>query len=272
MSPIRQFRRLHQLRDTPRGELRDRLRKSVRGDTFAYNQLIQPYIDLALEFLAASGFQNAFDRRQVAFQVFEAVYHRLGYASRVSDFEYLLARILFMHAFDESSELPNPLLGRLARLPVPQRFALVAREMEDWHPHWISLCTRNSHKQTRKDLLLGRCALLEVDLSATPSSCRQMLGQISFCFDSERSDKEKTKLARKLDFIPEAKAFKANWLELRSDLIDLRQDCRFSDEEKQAFQSDLATRLRFAQIDHPSLAMRLRNMFSFTQFPEYHPS
>lgn len=250
--------------------MRKWLRASVRGDVYAFNQLTLPYIDLVLEYLAASGYVDAFRRREVAQQVFEAIWVRLGYAKRVSDFEYLLGRILLQHNGLETSG--NPVVDALAALPPEPRFAVVAREMEDWHPYWIALCLRENRQQTRLNLLQARAALVGIDLDGIAPEGRALMESVSDCLDKDATNQDRTRLALELAKDADVRSFKADWLSLRCDLIDCRQDWRFTEEERAAFQKGLGDQLRFVPVGHPSWSNRLRNALYFSQFPEYHPS
>ncbi len=271
MSPFRHLRRIQHLRDIPRVQLRYWLKVGSRGDKKAYLSLIRCYINLVLEYLYFSGFEVEEERREVARKIFHGAWSRLQYANRVSDFEYLLFRILILHSAPIES-IRDSLARQIANLPPYQRFALVAREMEDWHPYWIGLAGRVKPKTISQWLKDSRCLLAHLESQDLCSRNRRVLKGVSRSFDRDLSDSKKLKLARHLEEYPRVKAFKSEWLELRCALIELRQDLRLPDEDQETFILELGMRLTADSFIQPLLIHRIFNFLRFNRFPEYNPS
>lgn len=266
---LRRWKRIQFQRDLPRCQLRALLKKAARhSDPQAYLDLIAPYIDLAHEYLYLTGFQSAGQRREATLKIFTSLWTRLQYTGRLSDFERLLTRTL-LQVESRTLDYHTALEGAVAQLAAKDRFLLVAREMEDWHPRWIALACRRCRRRLEQRLMQTRCRLAGFDEKKLRCATGRLLCLLSRSFDEVWPESRRKTLGRTVLKHPDLLAFKGSWLELRCKLIELRQDLRLDPEQRENFNQALLQRIEATQALRPCLSHRVVNLFKFEAFPDF---
>lgn len=273
---------LHRLRHSllggcrQRRELRARVRASAMGCSSAYQQVVQQYLDLVIEYLVFSGI---WDRRillQEAERVFLRLWSQITVAQRVSDVERLLwLQLTHMEGRDNS---PPVLPGKVtppywwplvASLHPRERFLLVARELEGWSPYWLSLATRIRTPELLESLYQLRLELVADQLPNGSGAEGTERGRRCFSrhIDAPRLGQACRNLDRMVASQPEVKAFKNAWLERRCELIELRQSLRLTHHGRRQFLHQLTTRAATRERMRPALKARLINSLHFSAIP-----
>ncbi len=248
-----------------RTELRRLLRRAVRGDADAFVLLAAPYCDLITEFVALCGIDDEEPLRAKTREVHHEIWKYLPFMHRVSDFERLLATTLFSVRPRESSTVGEACPGELQNLDPREKFALLARDFEGWDYGWTATALRVSRRELGEILVSVRCRLLGIDLDALDKESASCIRKLSLDLDGRNVARETQKICRNLARLPKAKAFKSEWLNLRCELIELRQQIRLPEETKQTILEALVPELRSEAMIRVPLLERFTSRLSFRQ-------
>ncbi len=230
-----------------RAQLRRLLRLARQGDSRAYVELAEPYLNLITEFLGLSGAHDPNDRRRRAGHLLADLWKFLPFTRKVADFERLLAGNLFaLRAVDiPAGDFP---CAALFHLDPRERFVVVARELERWDETTTAAALRISRRQAGDTLFTLRARVLGFDTASLDDATVACMRHVSRDFDGQHTPREKLRLCQQLGAQPKAREFKSEWLELRCRLIEYRQQIRMTDEEKATILSETATALAGDQM------------------------
>lgn len=265
---IRRHRRITRYRDISRSELRQLLKNAASGDRQAYLALVEPYFDLVLENLYFAGFTAQPDRLARANQIFHQVWQRIAFTTRVSDFERLLYHAL-CHLPAQEGTFLDTLPRQLSRLSPRDRFLLVAREMEDWHPRWLVLCCRTPRPQLNRSLLYTRNRLTGFPKHSLSRSDNAVLRELSRSLDEVWQESHLKMLRQHLQERPALREWKSLWLEKRCELIELRQDLRLPEEVRNPVLAALLQSIRESSPLQPNPIHHLLNAVRFQAYPRF---
>lgn len=267
--PLKEF--LQELRNRnaqPRPRLRKELRRAAAGNQQAYLALSSHYLDFVCEYLYLEDKAPYNILLQQAAEVFHQAWKHIPGATRLSDFEHILAFLLKTRDKNEPENDINPLIGKLHALDGESRLLLVALEMEDWKWHFTGLACRIPVKDIEDRLLDIRCRLCEVNWNKLDVDSRRCLRLISADLNNCISIRRRAELCQELESRPKIKDFKSQWLDLRCELIELRQQIRLDDEARESFSRALNTRLVHEKLVQPQWKQRLKNFIQFSGFTE----
>lgn len=271
MNKLVRFRR--SFSSSYRYPLRCCVRRSRAGCVANFQKVVDHFTNLVVEYLAISGYSNRKKLQLETEKVFLRLWSQIPLASRVSDVERLLwlqlSAIPFNHeGFARQLETQPEWWKEIARFNNEQRFLLVAREMEDWTPHWLSLATRTRLPDLEEALYTVRVSLLRDTLPASSPALETKWKEFSTCWNRQRTTRFCRSLDRAASSNPNIRVFKNSWLERRCELIEFRQNYRYSENGKRLFLHQLITRVATRERYRPPLKARLLNTIHFNSLPD----
>lgn len=249
-----------------RSHVRALLRKAARGNVYAYVHAASNYTNLISEYLYLAGFTNREQRLFGVEQVLSDCWRYLPYTRRVSDFERFLQVRLERHAANPFPRFPA-LHQRLARLSHEQRFLLVARVLEEWGPKSLKLALRCSKRELSWELMRLKSALCGLALDSLSDDEQSQIFCVSELLEGEYADRQSRKVERELSGHFQALQFKADWLEYRCELADLRMEMSLSPEDAIELNERTTQLIRQQPMEKPRFSDSLINQFSFVRLP-----
>ncbi len=267
MSLWKEIRQLLSRNAHPRPTLRKQLRLAARGDQTAYLHLVDHYLNFTTEYIYLNGVTPPSEVYSQSIKLFFTLWERLPFTSRLSDFERMLALSLIK----EKSTLAIPksaLDGNIMKTLPLFRFLLITHEMENWQHHWIGLACRLKRKDLEDRLLSMRCEFCGINATLLEEDEKHCLEAIVRDLDSAIALKERAALCKKIKRYPKIKNFKSDWLNLRCEIVELRQEIRLSNEDRDRFLMELGNNLHSAKILQPQWVERMFNSIHFESFPD----
>lgn len=239
-----------------RTALRRFVRRAVRGDTEAFASLAAPYLDLITEYLVLCGIEEDRERRTKTIEVLREMWKFLPFIHRVADFERLLATTLFSVGVRETSAAAFHRRVLLDLTP-REKLAFLARDFENWDYPVIAAALRTTRKILGEIVISVRCRLLGLDLQNLDGTEADCVRRLSLDLDGQHGPREKKRLCHQLRGVPRAREFKSEWLDLRCQLIEFRQQIRLTDDEKAALLQETTAGLQSDQMIRVPLLDRL---------------
>lgn len=267
MSKLVRFRR--SFSSTSRYPLRCCVRRSRAGCVTNFQKVVDHFVNLVVEYLAISGCANRKTLQSETEKVFLRLWSQMPLASRVSDVERLLWLQLTQIPFNEQgfarqAENQPGWWKEIANFNNEQRFLLVAREMEGWSLDWLSLATRIRLPELEEELFSIRKVLLKDVLPTSNTDLEERWRDFSTCWNRQRTPRFCRSLDQAASTNPNIRIFKNTWLERRCELIEFRQNYRFSENGARLFLHQLTTRVATRERCRPPLKARLLNTIRFT--------
>lgn len=217
-----------------RARTRQHVRKASRGDRQAFVRLIDEYFNFVIEYGVLSGLCAEEEAPFFAQGVFSNIWEKMAQMSRVSEFE----RALFVH-LEACDRIAEPaamrLVQRIQALRPVERLILVARELENWETRFLALCLETSQADVDDKVLATRCAIAGINLEAFQGEELACLRELSKSFCMEIDGRQCRSQSRVLGAFPRVRDLKAQWLEIKGVLIDLRQRIRPYRAEREAW-------------------------------------
>jgi len=254
------------LRSKRRNEIRSLLRKSSRGNAYAFIQVSEHYFDLLSEYFYLIGFTDPRDRIFEISNLLTECWSYLPYTRRVSDFERFLQLQLEKRVPENELKI-NESHKLLSSLNHTQRFLLVSREFEKWTYKSITLSLRWKKRDLANELMALKCHLVGFRPQMLKTSDQLQLMQISELLESELSSSAARKSQREAAHNYHILQFKADWLSYRCELIELRQRMRLSGDHTDLLKSQIVTSIKQQPMERPKIADNLINQISFTRLP-----
>lgn len=252
--------------DRERSLLRADLKNAVHGDRQAFGNLTSQYFDFAAESFFMLGWCDDDERKAALESLFHAVWRSMRFIKRLSDFERaLVIQLLTLSENREKRESCGS--RRMTSLSSESKLLLVAFEMERWTMHSLRLAFRMKTPEINQRLLEIRAQLLKVNLDGLDKDTLRLLHRVNLAFDLDLSQRQRKSLIQAVTACPVAKQFKAGWMLYRSEMVELRQQMRTTEEDRGPFLEKLLSEVSETPMEKPSLADHIMNRVKFTRFP-----
>ncbi len=263
------FRRLY-LRltnSTPeRKASRALLAAARRGDPEQYLALSSHYVGLVQAYFGNSLHEPRETRVARTCQVFISLWQHLRYAERLSDFEYMLASALIDSGLEKGPILSTePLVTRIRMLDPEVRFAFLANELDQWPARWVALVLRIRPQRLHQLLAEARCELCGVSWDSLASEERNCLQAISSSLEKCPNLKLNKALAECIAEHPRVGEIKAQWLELRPALVEVRHRYVPEPEQNEKILGQILAGIAETPMQRPALVDRLVNSVHFSR-------
>ncbi|MFO8026331.1 MAG: hypothetical protein R6U56_01535 [Opitutales bacterium] len=239
-------------------------------DPEPYLALTANYLDLAHVYFGNSIHEDRRIRMDRTGQIFTVLWQHLPYAERLSDFEYMLAGSLIENSpKDGPIHSKDTLVTRIRLLEPNVRFAFLAYEFERWSSRWVALVMRCKPKALYQLLAEARCELCGVSWSSLSREERDCLGAISFSLDKCPNLKANQTLSKRICKYPRIGDIKAQWLEMRPEIVEIRHRYIPSQQEREANLNNIFSDIRQKPMQHPALVDRVVNSLHFSRHERF---
>jgi hypothetical protein len=258
------WRRLHASRDRKAG--RTQLKAAKRGDREQFLALAAGYIDLAYDYFGTTLAEGDVRRASRVEQIFLALWQQLGYAERLSDFEYMLATLLVESTpADATITSQSPIVTKMRLLAPQVRFAFLAYELENWPLRWVALVMRVRTGALHRLVAEARCELCGVSWESLTTAERACLEAISTALDQQPNHRANKVLQKRTRSYPRIAAIKAQWLELRPELVEVRLRYKPGQQEREKFLKGLFDKTLEMPMQRPAMVDRMVNTVHFSR-------
>lgn len=245
---------------------RAQLKLAKTGDTEAYLALAANYLDLSLVYFGGCLREPAQTRFARVEQVFTGLWQHLPYAERLSDFEYMLADALLENAPNNGTiTSPQALVTKLRLLAPKNRFAFIAYEFENWPLRWVALLMRIRPRALHSLLSQARCELCGISWQSLATEERECLEAISISMDESPNLRANKELCRRIATFPRVSEIKAQWLELRPELVEVRHRYLPEPTDREQLLGSLLKAIQTAPMTQPPLMDRVVNTLHFAR-------
>jgi len=245
---------------------RANLKQSKTGDTEAYLALAAKYSDLALVYFGGCIHEDYSTRFARVEQVFTALWQHLPYAERLSDFEFMLANALLENAPSEGRiASPEALVTKLRLLAPKNRFAFIAYEFDSWPLRWVALVMRMRPCALHRLLSEARCELCGISWESLTKEERACLEAISESMDGCPNLNASKALWQRIAVFPRVGEIRAQWLELRPELVEVRHRYLPKPLEREQLLGNILAAVQTATMNQPPLVDRVVNTVHFTR-------
>lgn len=235
-------------------------------DPEAYLALAANYLDLAQVYFGNSIHEPRQTRLDRSGQIFTVLWQHLPYAERLSDFEYMLASSLIESSPKEGSiTSEHPLISGIRLIEPRLRFAFLAYEFERWSSRWVALIMRCKPKALYRLLAEARCELCGVSWSQLRHEEQNCLGALSSSLDQCPNLRVNQALSNRIAKCPRIADIKAQWLELRPEIVEIRHRYIPSQEEREAILDRIYSDIRQKPMQRPALVDRVVNTVHFSR-------
>ncbi len=236
----------------------------------SYLALAANYLDLAVVYFGNSINEARQTRLDRTSQIFNVLWQHLPYAERVSDFEYMLASSLIDNSPKNGSvQSEDPLVTRIRLLDPRVRFAFLAYEFERWSSRWVALVMRTKPGALHRLLAQTRCELCGINWNSLNHEEQDCLRAISSSFDKCPNLRVNRALCKRVGRCPRISEIKAQWLELRSDIVEIRHHYLPSQEEREATLNSIFSQTRQIDMRRPALVDRVVNTVHFSRHERF---
>lgn len=245
-----------------RKKLRSSLRSASRGNHSTFMFVADHYLNFITEYLQVSGYHDEQQIQRYTRELFLSAWQEISYFTRVSDFE----RQLFLNLKKipvSVSPFQSVLTRKLIQLNATQRFLLVARDLEQWSSKNLVLSTRLDKSEVSDELLQVWTNLVPLKLNELNFETRNCIEKVVDCLEGFTENAERQRLCNRVKKNKIASAFKANCLLLRCDIVEFRQNARWTTKQTSSFFADLVEDLSQITPTKPLWFDRLRNQFHF---------
>jgi len=245
---------------------RELLAAARSGQTEQYLALAAKYTDLAHAYFGNSLHENRQIRHDRVGQIFTALWQHLPYTERLSDFEYLLAASMIENTPEQGVlHSENPLVTRIRLLSPRVRFAFIAYEFERWSPRWLSLVMRCKPDALHRLLSEARCELCGVSWDSLCQEERDCLQDVSTSIDASPNLRFNKALSARVASYPRVSQIKAQWLELRPELVEIRHRYIPDQVEREVILNRILTDISSTRMQHPPFMTRVFNTVRFSR-------
>jgi hypothetical protein len=274
MESIRRF--IHRLThsNNARKAARSHLKAAKHENSESFLALAANYIDLAHTYYACTVSETPAMRMARVTQLFLGLWQNLLYAERLSDFEFMLAEAL-IKSTDKHSAISNnkhvaitskkPLVMKLRMLSPQTRFACLAYAFGKWPLHWVALVMRMKSTALHKLLSEARCKLCGINWESLSDEERACLVAVSASLDKSPDLRTNKALCQRIRDDPRVHEIKAQWLELRPELVEVRICYTPSLEERELLLKYILGAIVNAPMQRPQLVDRMVNSVHFSR-------
>ncbi|MBT4758818.1 MAG: hypothetical protein HOO08_10565 [Opitutae bacterium] len=266
MSNIRRFYGWLKCSDPVRKAARSQLKAAKRGNREQYLALASNYIDLAQTFFGCSFAEPTQLRIARVTQLFNKLWQNLPYTERLSDFEFMLAQALIEGTSDKGPTISTEaLVNKLRRLSPQSRFASLAYAFGNWPTRWIALVMRIKQAALHRMLSEARCELCSIRWESLAHEERDCLEAISAKLDTCPDIRANKLLCKRSSVYPRVKEIKAQWLELRPELVEVRMRYMLSQDGREQLLSNILDAITDSSMQRPALVDRMVNTVQFSR-------
>ena len=266
MSNIRRFYGWLKRSDPARKAARSQLKAAKRGDREQYLALASNYIDLAQTFFGCSFAEPTELRIARVTQLFNELWQNLPYTERLSDFEFMLAQALIESTSDQGiTTSTEALVNKLRRLSPQSRFVSLAYAFGNWPTRWIALVMRIKQAALHRLLSEARCELCSISWVSLAHEERDCLEAISAKLDTCPNIRANKLLCKRSSAYPRVKEIKAHWLELRSELVEVRMRYTLNQGGREQLLSCILDAIADSSMQRPALVDRMVNTVHFSR-------
>ena len=190
----------------------------------------------------------------------------MSYAERLSDFEFMLASALIENApTDGPISSPEPIVTKVRLLAPRVRFALLAYEFEKWPMRWVKLVMRMRPSELHRLLAEARCELCGVSWESLSTEERDCLECISVAMDQCPNVRTNKALCERISDSPRVLEIKAEWLELRPELVEVRMRFTPDQDAREQVLADILAAIVSVPMQRPGLMDRVVNSVHFSR-------
>jgi len=266
MSNIRRFFGWLVRSEPARQAARSQLKAAKRGDREQYLALASNYIDLAQTFFGCSFAEPTELRVARVTQLFNELWQNLPYSERLSDFEYMLARALIESTSEQGlTTSTEALVIKLRMLSPESRFAFLTYAFGNWPTRWIALIMRIKQPALHRLLSEARCELCSISWESLASGERDCLEAISAKLGTCPNIRANKSLFKRSSAHPRVKEIKALWLELSSELVEVRMRYVLNQGDREQLLSNILDAIADSSMQRPALVDRMVNTVHFSR-------
>lgn len=252
---------------------RSLLLAAKKGDPDSYLNLAANYLDLAQVYFGNSIHEAQQTRLDRSGQIFTVLWQHLPYAERLSDFEYMLASSLIENSPKTGLiASQHPLVTRIRLLEPQVRFAFLAYEFERWSSRWVALVMRCKPKALYRLLAEARCELCGISWTALSREEQDCLAALSLSLDQCPNLRVNRVLSNRIAKCPRIAGIKAQWLELRPEIVEIRHRYLPSQEAREATLKRIYSDISQKTMQRPALVDRVVNTVHFSRHVRIHVS
>ena len=249
-----------------RSKIRQLLKKGGSGNAAAFVQATAYYYEFISEYFYLLGYVDPRDRLFEIRSTLIECWRYAPYIKRVSDLERFLEVELEKRSAERFLDLPKP-HDRLSQLNHLQRFLLVARTFQDWSYRSLLLATRIKKHEIGKVLSDLKCVLTGFKPQLLKTHEQVLIIRLSECLEGELKTKEAREVEKAVAERFHVLDFKAQWLEYRCELADLKAQMALDPQQIDRFKTELTEELKDLPVDPPKLKESLLNQISFLRLP-----
>lgn len=242
------------------------LKAARKASPEQYLALASHYIGLVQAYFGNTLHEERKTRLDRTAQIFTTLWQHLPYTERLSDFEYLLASTLIDNSPENSPiRSEDPLVTRIRLLHPRVRFAFLAYEFERWSPRWVALVMRYKLRMLHRMLSEARCELCGVSWDSLSKEERNCLEAISLSLDKCPNLRVNQALSQRIAEFPRVSGIKAQWLELRPELVEIKHRYIPSQAEREVMLGSILSGISRQPMQHPALVDRVLNSVHFSR-------
>lgn len=245
---------------------RSLLKTAKTEDREQYLALAANYVDLAQTYYGCSFSEPVEARMARVTQLFLGLWQNLRYAERLSDFEFMLADALIESTSEQPAITSKEALVTKLRLLSPQtRFAGLAYAFGNWPLRWVALAMRIKSGPLHHLLSEARCELCGVSWESLADEERACLVAISASLDKSPNVRANKALNKRARYYPRVNEIKAQWLELRPELVEVRMRYTPSQDEREQLLKNILAAIAEAPMQQPPFVDRMVNSLHFSR-------
>ena len=245
---------------------RRQLKAAKNGDTEQFLCLAAAYLDLTNCYFGSTYSEKESDRNARTEKVFVALWQQLGYTERLSDFEFILASLLFENTSSNASITSNSAIVIKMRLLEPKvRFALIAYELENWPLRCVSLVMRLKPKALHAILAEARCELCGISWESLALDERKCLQAISMSQDKNPNIQTNRQLKKRTTKYPRISNARAQWLEMKPELVEVKMRYKSNLINRELILKNLLESTNQTSIIRPAIVDRMVNTMHFSR-------
>lgn len=245
---------------------RTQLKAAKNGDREQFLALSATYLNVAVTYFASSISEDAETRTRRTVQLFERLWQNIRYTERLSDFEYMLARSL-MESAPKNGPITSsdPLVTKLRLLAPDVRFAVIACKFENWPRRWVALALRIRIPKLHRMLSEARCELCGIGWESLANEEKSCLQAISESLEKCPNMRINRELNARIKSFPRVASIKAQWLELRSELVEVRLRYLLDQKEREHLLDRILESVAETPSPRPPLVDRVVNTVHFSR-------
>ena len=252
--------------DPVRSAARLLLKSAKRGDREQYLSLAANYIDFTQYFLSCISGKCKEKRITLVALLFNELWKNLPYVKRLSDFEFMLATALIEGTRDQILTTSScTIINRIRSLSPQRQFIYLAHTLGNWPLRWIALATRSRPSRMHRILSEIRCELCATSWEALKKEEKKCLEAISVELNNYPNVQINKSLCKRTLAHPRVMEIKANWLELRAELVEIRIRNALDPRERESLLSGILDAITDGSMKQPALIDRMLNVVQFSR-------